>query len=635
MASTAAAREKAASTGSGTATAPTAAATVPIAATARIAAAIGVAAATVPAIAATTGRRIWPRIAEERARRSASCPAGGLPGDNRVAHERPPVLAARGPRLRIVAINDVYSLENLPRLRTLVQRSMTVDPADLFLATLAGDFVSPSMLSSLDAGRGMVDCLNAIPITHVIFGNHEDDIPTFELARRTREFRGTWLDTNVPGFEPPLPASQVVEVGGAGGRRVRVGLLGVVMADETVYRRPPFGGHPVEEANVAALREAARLRREDGCACVIPLTHQPIADDRALAAAERDPPFPVILGGHEHVVFLEQVAGTSIVKASSDAVRAVVVNLAWPAEAPLGAPDLPQVTVRLEAVAAYPEDAALRARVDAHMDAVRALEAATLLKIPAGHELSSMGARARQTSVGRLFCSRLRDALGAEACVLNGGGIRAGRAYRGHFTYGDLEAELPFDNEMVVASLPGAVLREAVAASRAHAPAESGGFLQVDDRMRVEEPGHALTAVAGAPLVGDRIYRVAVMRELFHGMDHIEPLVRFAQDFPAKVPPAGSGREIKVVLVEALCLSLWRALGPFDAIDTNHDGTIALGELAAAVARFTAEPASDLTVDLLLRAVDADHDHLISRHDADLALEATPASLPALDDEPD
>ncbi len=532
---------------------------------------------------------------------------------------------ARGPRLRVVAVNDVYSLENLPRLRTLVAQSAANDPADLFLATLAGDFVSPSMLSSLDFGRGMVDCLNAVPITHVIFGNHEDDVPSGELAQRTREFRGTWLNTNVPGFEPPLPASQVLEVRRAGGRTVKVGLLGVVMADATVYRRPPFGGHPVEPANPAALREAARLIRAEGVACVIPLTHQPIDDDRALAAAQREPPFPVILGGHEHVMFLEQVQGTWIVKATADAVDAVVIDLEWPAERPpAGVTDAPRVRVRREALRGYPEDPALRARVDEHMGAVRALAAATLLKVPPGRELSSVGARARQTSVGELFCSRLRDALGAEGCLLNGGGIRAARSYDRRFTYGDLEAELPFDNEMVVASLPGSLLREAVAASRAHAPAESGGFLQVDDRMTVDEPGHALTTVAGAPLAEDRVYRVAVMRELFHGMDHIEPLVRFGRDFPERVPPAGSGREIKAILVQAMCLSLWRQLGPFDAIDTDHDGSVSPRELSEAVARFTAEPASDLTVDLVLGTVDTDHDHRISRHDAEVA-EAPPS----------
>ena len=54
------------------------------------------------------------------------------------------------PTVRIIAINDVYSLANLPRLRTLVEHHRTNQPADLFLVTLAGDFVGPSILSSLD-----------------------------------------------------------------------------------------------------------------------------------------------------------------------------------------------------------------------------------------------------------------------------------------------------------------------------------------------------------------------------------------------------------------------------------------------------------------------------------------------------
>src|SRR5437773_1878119 len=107
-------------------------------------------------------------------------------------HDGPPA-PARGPAARLVCVNDVYTLENLPRLRTLVQRAADVDPADVLIVTLAGDFVAPSMLSSLDAGRGMVDCMNEVPITHAVLGNHEDDIATAELRARIHEFRGTWL----------------------------------------------------------------------------------------------------------------------------------------------------------------------------------------------------------------------------------------------------------------------------------------------------------------------------------------------------------------------------------------------------------------------------------------------------------
>ena len=56
------------------------------------------------------------------------------------------------------------------------------------LVTLAGDFVAPSMLSSLDKGAGMIDAL--IGVTHVCFGNHEDDIPIDELRGARASFPG-------------------------------------------------------------------------------------------------------------------------------------------------------------------------------------------------------------------------------------------------------------------------------------------------------------------------------------------------------------------------------------------------------------------------------------------------------------
>jgi 2',3'-cyclic-nucleotide 2'-phosphodiesterase (5'-nucleotidase family) len=536
---------------------------------------------------------------------------------------RVPTGERAGPRLRIVSINDVYTLENLPRLRTLLRRCAEEDPADVLLAVVAGDFLAPSILSSLDSGRGMVECLDLLGMTHVTFGNHEDDVPVAELRARVRELNAKWLATNVHGFDPPLPAHEVVTVearrdGGVPGRAVRVGLVGVVMDDAAVYRDAPFGGATLEPANAAVLREGAALMAGERCACVVPLTHQALSDDRALATAGGRPPIPVILGGHEHVVFLEQLAGTWIVKAGSDAVRAAIVDLTWPVEAPAARElDVPSVAVRIEPVAGYAEDAELRRMVDRHMAKVHALEVATLLTLEPGETLSSVGSRARQTTLGALVCSRLRDALGADACVFNAGGIRAARDYTGRFTYGDLKAEVPFDNEVVVVRMPGRVLSDAVAASRAHAPAESGGFLQVDDGVVVHEPGHRVVSVAGAPLDEDREYRVAMVRNFLEGMDHIEPLVRFAQEHPDRVPPPASGREAKIVLVEAFARALWKRLGGFDAVDANHDGKVTGSEIAEAVARATRDAPSEVAAELVLKAIDVKHQGAITRDEVE------------------
>jgi 2',3'-cyclic-nucleotide 2'-phosphodiesterase (5'-nucleotidase family) len=210
---------------------------------------------------------------------------------------------------------------------------------------------------------------------------------------------------------------------------------------------------------------------------------------------------------------LIEVAGSWIVKAGAEATHAVITEITWSS-----AGAAPVVTTRLDDVGRYPENRALRERVDLHMKPVRELSNATLLRLTEGATLSSVGARSRQTSIGTLICSRLRDALGADVCLFNGGGIRGSRTYpSGRLTYGNIEEEVPFDNEVVVVTMEGSVLREVVAASRANAPAESGAFLQVDDRVRVD--GRSVTEAAGAPLVLERDYRIAIVRELLLGLD--------------------------------------------------------------------------------------------------------------------
>jgi 2',3'-cyclic-nucleotide 2'-phosphodiesterase (5'-nucleotidase family) len=524
----------------------------------------------------------------------------------------------RGPTLRIVSVNDVYTLESLPRLKTLVRHHATEAPADATLVILAGDFLAPYLLSSLDCGRGIVDCLNDIGFTHVILGNHEDDVPPEELRARLGELRAVCLGTNVRNFDPALPTHDVVDLVPGGTRHVRVGLVGVVMSDLTVYRAAPFGGAELLDAATAAIAEAETLARDLGCASVIPITHQPVKDDRALALAWKTPPLPVIVGGHEHTILVEQQAGAWIVKAGSDAHDAAIIDLVWPADAPRdGASDVPAVTVRMDPVASYAEDAELRARVDRHMVKVHALEHAPLMTLAPGEALSSVGVRAKQASMGTLICSRLRDALGAEACLFNAGAIRASRDYVEHVTYGDLKTEVPFDNEIVVVRMPGSAVREAVAASRALAPDESGAFLQVDDRMTVNEPEHRVTSIAGAPIDDAREYRVAVVRNLLEGMDHIEPLARFGRENPAKVPPHGSGREVKTLLVDSFARALWARLGGFDAVDANHDGRVTQSEISAAVAKLTRAAPSSVAAGLVLNAMDVKHHGAVTRDELD------------------
>jgi 2',3'-cyclic-nucleotide 2'-phosphodiesterase (5'-nucleotidase family) len=100
-------------------------------------------------------------------------------------------------RLRIIHINDVYELENLPRFATCVQEYKSRDAEDQCqtIVMLPGDFLAPSLLSSLDHGFGMVDCLNKCGVDYACFGNHETDVPHAELVKRIQESKFKWINT--------------------------------------------------------------------------------------------------------------------------------------------------------------------------------------------------------------------------------------------------------------------------------------------------------------------------------------------------------------------------------------------------------------------------------------------------------
>ena len=116
--------------------------------------------------------------------------------------------------LRVICVNDVYELDHMPRLKTAISQLKTENTVVL----LAGDFLAPSLLSSLDSGRGMVDVMNDVGIEYVCFGNHEQDIAHKDMLKRIRESKFKWINTNAPtmpldGVECP-PHCAVTATGG-------------------------------------------------------------------------------------------------------------------------------------------------------------------------------------------------------------------------------------------------------------------------------------------------------------------------------------------------------------------------------------------------------------------------------------
>ena len=108
-------------------------------------------------------------------------------------------------------------------------------------------------------------------------------------------------------------------------------------------------------------------------------------------------------------------------------------------------------------------------------------------------------------------------------------------------------------------------------------------------------------------------------------MDQVMPLVAFAEAHPERICPPGSGRDVKLVLLESFAHALWSNLGGFVRVDTDGDGMVTHDEIEAAITGYTRKPPSDVAAGIVLRSMDENHDHKISPAEAARVTHAKPS----------
>lgn len=77
-------------------------------------------------------------------------------------------------RLTVIQITDVYTLEHLASVKTLVEETRAKSTGSKVICMITGDFLSPYLLASVDRGQGMMNALNAIPMVRITVGVDEN-----------------------------------------------------------------------------------------------------------------------------------------------------------------------------------------------------------------------------------------------------------------------------------------------------------------------------------------------------------------------------------------------------------------------------------------------------------------------------
>jgi len=386
----------------------------------------------------------------------------------------------------------------------------------------AGDTIHGTNVANLFYGESVVEMLNAAGVAAMTLGNHDFNYGQEVLLARIAEANFPILGANIVYSESGRPfagQSAVFELDG-----VTVAVLGLSTQDTPIVTHPKnvvglTFRDPVEVAKelVPALDAQADV--------VVVLSHLGFDEDLRLARSVSG--IDLIVGGHSHTQLDEPVVvgDTVIVQANEYGkflgfVKLTVENgnvvdvvgqlLPITADAP--------VDVTIQGIIDRWEQ-----RLDAQLDQV---VGEALVDLNGERQFVRTG----ETNLGNLVADILRETVGADIGLTNGGGIRASIAV-GPVTLRDIYTVLPFDNILVGIELTGEQILAALEHSVSAYPAQLGGFLQVSgltftfDASKPAGQRVVEVLVGGEPLDLKQVYRVATNDFLAAGGDGYEMFV--------------------------------------------------------------------------------------------------------------
>jgi len=412
----------------------------------------------------------------------------------------------------LLQINDVYTtaptdgLGGLARVATLKQELAKAGRTPFLV--IAGDFLAPSVASSVFRGEHMVAALNAAGLDLATLGNHEFDFGDDVLIQRMHEATFQWVVSNVVDANTGQPiggaAPYVVKTFGA----MKVGFIGLCLNTKEIT------GDKLKHTKILdPLTSAGRyvqVLKQAGVNVIVAVTHLAFADDRALV--EQYPDIDVVIGGHEHYPITAVERRSFISKAGSDAKFVARIDVG---QRPSGAIErfyeLLPITSTLRD---DPKTAAAIASYETKLGTALDKVAGTA-KVPL--DGVSLHLRTSETNLGNLLADAMRANAHSDIAITNSGSIRGNRLFpAGALTRRTLIEMHPFDNVVCVLSLTGRVILDALNHGVGSLPAPDGRFPQVSGlTMTVEQSaprGNRVrdVKVNGQPLDPNKVYTVAM-----------------------------------------------------------------------------------------------------------------------------
>jgi len=428
--------------------------------------------------------------------------------------------------LTILTFNDIYDVNQqnghlgVAGLKTLLDKER--ETCDRYITTVNGDFLSPSIYSSIYKGKHMIDLFNLLEVDAVTFGNHEFDLGEEVLAERIKESKFVWLGTNVLDMHTGMPfanteSTVMFQIGG-----INFGLIGLTTTETADLSNAPKG--IIFAPVILSAQAAVHKLKKKGADVVIALTHLNMSEDIQLA--KNVPEIDLILGGHDHEPMSLIEGNTLIHKSGMDGrylgrIDLIVEKKKQNERYKTGV----YHSYRLIPNHGHDIDLQIKAKVDELKEFVEVRMAAKLGATST--PLTTKDIRKTENAFGNFIADALRKLYSADIGIINSGAIRGNREYPASywFTRSDIQQELPFGNIAVLAEISGENLLRAVEYALSKIDERSGSFLHLSGMKVVYDskcsPGSRVREIfiKGMPLDKTATYKIATLDYLLRGGD--------------------------------------------------------------------------------------------------------------------
>ncbi|CAD7014715.1 uncharacterized protein LOC101459616 isoform X1 [Ceratitis capitata] len=430
--------------------------------------------------------------------------------------------------LTILHYNDVYNIEpncgkepvgGAARFCTAIKSFAHLNPLILF----SGDIFSPSMLSTFTQGEQMIPVLSKTGTHCAVFGNHDFDHGLDVLTSLIKKTDFPWLMSNVVDKETGRPLGGGKKFHIISHNQISIGLIGLVER-EWLETLPTIDPNEVTYIDyVEAGSKLVSELRNKGCYIIIALTHMRTPNDIKLAANCSG--IDLILGGHDHVYEIREVNGIKIVKSGTDFRQFSKITLEKDRDKD------GKLTIAVEEVnvtSDFVEDKALKEELEKYSEVVEAKMTEVLGNFGVELEGRFSIIRSQETNLGNWVCDVVLAATGADVVIINSGTFRSDQIHPpGSFTMRDLVNIIPMRDPLIILSVTGKCLWDALENAVSAYPKLEGRFPQVSGVTFAFDPAKPpgkridprLIQVADEFINLEQMYKICIKSYIYNGCD--------------------------------------------------------------------------------------------------------------------